>query len=99
VVEWQKRLGEAIVCITADDATLAALAVGWPDWEAMRRAFEPRRLDLQRRFIGPHDQAVARVDRLAADLDRERARFRDLQRELWLDYKHVYESYRDGAHR
>lgn len=88
--DWKKRLEAAIVRITGDDSTLAAFAIGWPDFATLRKHFAARRQwctasvnDLERRR--------AQAERLEEELDQARAEFKALSQEQWEEYRRYYE--------
>ena len=88
--EWGERLKGAIIQVTGDDSTLAAFAIGWPDFATFRKHFADR-----------HQWCAARVDALEAKrvlvgrLERELSQAREelttLTQDQWAEYRGRYE--------
>lgn len=53
--DWCARLRGSIRAIAGDDASLAAVAIGWSSYRALRRAFVARLARLQREYLAPLD--------------------------------------------
>ena len=80
---WQKRLGGALTRLASDDCTLAMAAFGFADFAAMRTFYQPRRADLQARFVTPV---------------RRRRQSVDFARGLWAEYRKGYELSEEVRH-
>jgi len=87
--EWRDRLEAAIVNVTGDDATLAAVAIGWPDYAALRKHFAARFQWCTMR-VEVLDAKRGLVERLEQDLGQAREQLVALTQEQWEEYRRPY---------
>ena len=88
--EWGERLKAAIIQVTGDDATLAAFAIGWPDFATCRKHFEDRFQWCAKR-VNALDAKRDLAGRLEKDLGQAREELATLLQEQWEEYRRVYE--------
>jgi len=89
--EWQERLAAAIIQITSDDSTLAAYAIGWPDFASFKKHFA-NRLQQCAASIDALEAKRKQVDHLNKDLGQAREELKTLTRDQWEEYRrHYYE--------
>jgi len=79
---WTARLTKRVQEYSGDDASLVAIAFGYPTYAAMQQAFRPRLSWLDENFAKP-----------IRDIDwkQERERFVELRKSCWEDYRSGYE--------
>jgi hypothetical protein len=53
--DWRDRLRTAITTVAGDDASLSAVAIGWPSYSALRRAFVERLQFVRSTHLAPID--------------------------------------------
>ena len=90
--DWRGRLLASIEAVTADDATLAGVVLGWQEWEfeSCRAAFQPRHVWCQRRVAG-YDDLRVRVTTLQQQLETAKTDLVDGGLRLWEEYRVNYE--------
>jgi hypothetical protein len=91
--EWGWRIQAAVSAVAGDDASLAAVALGWPDLAGLQDSFS-RRLELLREaFIEPLRASEHEVDQLQSALAAKQADVRRLRSDLWVRYREGYERF------
>ena len=80
---WQRRLSGALTRLASDDCTLVMAPFGFADFAAMRALYQPRRAELQARFVTPV---------------RRRRQSVDFARGLWEEYRKGYELSEEVRH-
>jgi len=85
--DWRARLVIAIGALAGDDISMAALAIGWPTFDAMRDAFTDRRKTVA-------EDVVRRIERLDADFAETSARLAQLEEERRTAKTAAWEAYR-----
>lgn len=88
--EWEEHLKGAIIRVTQDDSTLAAVAVGWPDFAALQERFADR-FQWCAKHVDALDARRGTVDRLEAELGQAREELTTLTRDTWEEYRRNYE--------
>jgi serine/threonine protein phosphatase PrpC len=88
--DWGERLKAAIIQVTGDDATLAAFAIGWPDFATCREDFADRFEWCAKRVIDL-DKKRDLADRLEKEFGRARDELTTLTQEQWEEYRRAYE--------
>jgi serine/threonine protein phosphatase PrpC len=88
--EWQERLTAEIVQITADDATLSAAVIGWPDFAVCRDGYAPRYAWCAER-VNAYNSQLAKVDEMEQELVKTREELAATRRHLWDEYRKTYE--------
>jgi hypothetical protein len=88
--EWQARLEAAIIQVTGDDSTLAAMAIGWPDFATLREHFTARFQWCAKRVVAL-DAKRGEVDRLEKELGQAREGLTALTQGQWEEYRRPYE--------
>ncbi|MFB7587624.1 serine/threonine protein phosphatase [Streptomyces sp. NPDC056169] len=98
--EWADLLRREVQAYTADDASLALLAIGHRDFARLRRAYEPRFAELTERHVRGRpdvlDPASPTTVEAGAGQDATRethARVRAWQDQSWQTYRAGYETY------
>jgi len=92
IVEWEQLLKDRLSSITGDDASMALIAIGWPDFNSFRRSFEKRYETILQDYISK----LNNIDERIKFYERKLAQYKDIREEargrLWLEYKKSYES-------
>jgi len=88
--EWQAYLEAAIIQVTGDDSTLAAIAIGWPDFATFRKHFADRFQWCAKR-VEALDAKRGQVNRLEKELGQAREEVTTLTQVLWDEYRRPYE--------
>jgi serine/threonine protein phosphatase PrpC len=89
--DWSDRLTAAIKKVTGDDATLAAIVVGWDDIGPCQRQFAARRRWCAER-IAEYEKLSDHVAELQQQLDGAKRELAEGRRRLWDGYRRSYES-------
>jgi hypothetical protein len=89
--DWRMRLESRIAQVTDDDSTLAAVAIGWPDFASCRANYSAR-ADWCWQRIRALDDRHDRVQRLERDLLTARGDLTSNTATLWREYRTTYES-------
>jgi serine/threonine protein phosphatase PrpC len=88
--EWQESLEAGISKVTKDDSTMAAVAIGWPDFAAFQERFVDRYQWCAER-VKALDAQRGIVDHLGTELSQAREQLATLTRDLWEEYRRTYE--------
>jgi serine/threonine protein phosphatase PrpC len=96
--QWQDRLEAAIIQVTGDDSTLAAVAIGWPNFPTLRKRFADRSQWCAKR-VEALDAKRGQVDRLEKEFGRAREELTTLTQEQWDEYRSRYELLTQGLTR
>ncbi|WP_432002545.1 serine/threonine protein phosphatase [Streptomyces sioyaensis] len=91
--EWAHLLRREVEAFTADDASLALLPLGYPDFDVLRSRFEPRLRKLSDQQSRGRPSALTAIPDPAADPHETAARIKAWQDQSWQAYRHDYESY------
>lgn len=89
--QWQANLTEEIKKITGDDATMSLIALGWQNFNEIRRAFHARLYEIHKTYISPLVHLDEEVGWLEGRMDLQKEERRRLREELWREYKQKYE--------
>ena len=89
--QWQTGLTEEIEKITGDDATMSLIAIGWRNFEEIKRAFHERLCEIRKTFISPLGEIDQEIEWLEKRLDLQIEERRRLREKLWREYKQKYE--------
>ena len=84
-VGWMQDLLDLFEVQAQDDTSLSAAAIGFADFDAVRRAFAPRAQRVEEEFGVPYDR-LANVD------DGTREQFEKFRSEAWDRYRPTYEA-------
>jgi serine/threonine protein phosphatase PrpC len=88
--DWSARLTAAIKRVTGDDATLAAVAVGWSDIGSCQRDFG-RRAQACEQAIERFESLSAQAASLEQRLGQVKSDLAQSRRQLWENYRESYE--------
>ena len=89
--QWQTGLTEEIKKITGDDATMSLIALGWRNFDEIKRAFHARLCEVRKTFISPLGELDEEIGWLEKRLDLQTEERRRLREKLWGEYKQKYE--------
>jgi len=89
--QWQADLTEEIKEITGDDATMSLIALGWQNFNEIKRAFHARLFEIRKTYISPLGHLNDEVGWLEGRLHLQREERRRLREKLWHEYKQKYE--------
>lgn len=89
-LDWERRLSTNLQRISADDVSLALVAVGWRDFTDLQQGFKERFENLIYNYIKPFDT----IDMALQDIQKKQEYYtrkrEELRKELWNRYKHDY---------
>lgn len=88
VRDWGRRLARWVRERAADDASLALVAVGFADFEAMRAAFDPRGRYLYEKHWYPMDAYLQTASNLSKEEQREA--LIAVRNDSWQSYRETY---------
>jgi serine/threonine protein phosphatase PrpC len=88
--DWEERLGAEIIQITADDSTLSAAVIGWPDFPACRAGYAGR-FEWCAQRIRAYDSQFASIDELERNLSKAKEELAATRRQQWEEYRQTYE--------
>ncbi|MFF5298668.1 serine/threonine protein phosphatase [Streptomyces sp. NPDC013161] len=91
--EWAHLLRREVESYTADDASLALLCLGHPDFGDLRARFTPRLKRLTDQVSWGRPSALTTAPDPAADPHETAAHVKAWQDQSWQAYRHGYESY------
>jgi serine/threonine protein phosphatase PrpC len=89
--EWGRRIEVSVREVAGDDASLAAVALGWSGMDELRESFMPRLKLLGDRFVGPLSTGERELRELQATLAAKQASLEHLRAALWTEYRKGYE--------
>ncbi|MFJ9175571.1 serine/threonine protein phosphatase [Streptomyces sp. NPDC102360] len=93
VAEWADLIRREVESFTADDASLALVSLGYPDFDDLQHQFAPRLRMLAEQQARGRPSALTRPPDPAADPGEAAARIKAWQDQSWQAYRHGYESY------
>ena len=88
--DWNARLTTAIKNVTADDATLSAIAIGWPDFSSCQYDYT-RRFEWCADRVNAYRAQLEKVEGLQNDLTRAKNDLDNGRQRLWKEYRQSYE--------
>lgn len=88
--DWSDRLTTAIKNVTADDATLSAIAIGWPDFTSCRHDYA-HRFEWCEERVHAYEAQLNKVEELQRGLTRAKNDLAVGRRQLWEEYRQSYE--------
>ncbi|MFI1617153.1 serine/threonine protein phosphatase [Streptomyces lydicus] len=91
--EWAQLLGREVEAFTADDASLALLALGYPDFDDLRSRSAPRLRQLADQQSRGKPSALTATPDAAVGPNETAARIKAWQDNSWQAYRRDYESY------
>ncbi|MFE0191970.1 serine/threonine protein phosphatase [Streptomyces sp. NPDC058989] len=91
--EWAHLLRREVEAFTADDASLALVTLGYPDFDDLRTRFAPRLRQLADQQSRGRPSALTAAPGPDADAHATAARIKAWQDQSWQAYRHDYESY------
>ncbi|MFD0023854.1 serine/threonine protein phosphatase [Streptomyces sp. NPDC058382] len=91
--EWAHLLRREVEAFTADDASLALLTLGYPDFDDLRSRFTPRLKQLTDQQYRDRPSALTAAAGPAADPHETAAQVKAWQDQSWQAYRHDYESH------
>ncbi|PJM94459.1 serine/threonine protein phosphatase [Streptomyces sp. CB01373] len=91
--EWAHLLRREVEAFTADDASLALLTLGYPDFDYLRSRFVPRLRELADQLSRGRPSALTAAPDPAADPYETAAQIKAWQDQSWQAYRPDYESY------
>ncbi|GHT97056.1 hypothetical protein FACS1894142_0610 [Spirochaetia bacterium] len=96
--EWKEKIESEIKKITNDDATLALVAIGWPNFDKLKIDFDKRYIILADKYINPifeiDTEMKSKQNSLSEsnDIDNYEENRATLIKGIWDNYKKTYES-------
>lgn len=90
--EWARLLQRDVESFTGDDASLALLALGYPDFAELRSRFAPRLRQLTGQQFRGRPSALTGLTDPTADPRETAARIKAWQDQSWQAYRNGYES-------
>jgi hypothetical protein len=81
---WTIMLADRVQEYSGDDASLAAVAFGYPTFGAMQHAFRPRSAFLDKKYV----QLIGQIDP-----GRDREHYVEVRQSCWEDYRQGYEKF------
>ncbi|QTZ93812.1 hypothetical protein [Streptomyces auratus] len=91
--EWAHLLRREVEAFTADDASLALLTLGYPNFDDLRSRFASRLRQLADQQSRGRPSALTAAPDPAGDPHETAARIKAWQDQSWQVYRHDYESY------
>lgn len=89
---WKENAKVRMQAVAGDDLSMALVAIGWPDFGALKQAFARRLTHVRTRFVEPVDNIQEKIKGWEEDRRAALVRRDELRQELWTEYRDAYEA-------